>query len=301
MAERAGDGSGDGVTGSRLSRRKIIAGAAAGILGAAVASEVDPGVAEAANGNALILGAANAEGKKTTLTNAGSGSTGAPALDVVSSIGDSSATIATWGAGVIGAAGVTGLTGVVGITSTNLASYAGVAGVTPLSAGALGAVGLGAIGGGLSTAAGVVGFVEGTGGLTVSGGLTAMSVGVLGAVGSAFPGEYLTSVVPAGVQGVASTSGDAGVEAINAQGGLALKVLGSASFSTSGSGTVAAQSLSVLISDPGVGAGSLVLLTFTADPGTSQAWVDLQPGVGFVVNLTKKSATALGFSYFRVN
>ena len=175
-------------------------------------------------------------------------------------------------------------------------------GVSPISAGALGAIGLSGIGGGLSTAAGVVGFVNAAGGLTVSAGPTSASVGVLGVIGSASPGPYSASEVPAGVQGVASTHESAGVEAINAEGGLALKVLGNASFSTAGSGTVAALTSSIVIADPGVSAGSLVLITFAANPTTGQAaWATIQPGVGFVVNLAKKAKVALPFTYFRIN
>ncbi len=42
-------------------------------------------------------------------------------------------------------------------------------------------------------------------------------------------------------------------------------------------------------------------LTFTANPGKSVPWVELQPGKGFVVHLSEPAKTDISFTYWMLD
>lgn len=84
-------------------------------------------------------------------------------------------------------------------------------------------------------------------------------------------------------------------------GGLALAVEGKARFSTAGSGVVPVRADAATVSNPAVTADSHITVTFTGDPGrASVAWVERQPGSGFIVHLSGKSRWAVPFTYLIV-
>jgi len=112
-----------------------------------------------------------------------------------------------------------------------------------------------------------------------------------------------------GVEGVAP--GDfPGVRAVSRNlaepndpdGGLALDVVGKARFSTAGAGAVPARAVAVTVSNPAVTDKSHITVTLTGNPGrASVAWVERQPGSGFIVHLTAALLLrALPFTYLVV-
>jgi len=81
-------------------------------------------------------------------------------------------------------------------------------------------------------------------------------------------------------------------------GGLALEVNGKAHFSTGGAAAVPARMSAATVANPAVTAHSHITVTFTADPGrVALAWVERQPGTGFVVHLSGSPRWDVPFTY----
>ena len=274
--------------GRGLSRRNMIAAAAAVLAGSVAVDALASSEAGAASGSPLLLGEGNTASDPTGLT----GPSGyLPALEVVNP-GNSGGVAGAANAGLIGSVGPGGALTGAPITS-------GVVGWSSLYPGAYGALGTGLTGATQSTSYGVVGFND-VAGVT---GAASTGAGVFGVVGVGYGAELglTTTTLPAGVQGYGGTPGSVGVSAINNQNGLALQVQGAADFSTSGHGSIPAGAASVIIADPGVTASSRILATPSASPGKGQEfWVTSVPGAGFVVHRTKSATTAVPFSYFRI-
>ena len=84
-------------------------------------------------------------------------------------------------------------------------------------------------------------------------------------------------------------------------GGLALAVSGRAGFLTAGSAVVPAWADSVAVPNAAVRPESHITVTFTANPGkASVAWVERQPGAGFVVHLSSRVRWDVPFTYLIV-
>lgn len=82
---------------------------------------------------------------------------------------------------------------------------------------------------------------------------------------------------------------------------LALDVIGKARFSTAGSGIVPAWANRATVDNEAVTGHSHVTVTFTRDPGrASVAWVQRQPGSGFVVHLSARPHWDVPFTYLIV-
>ena len=82
---------------------------------------------------------------------------------------------------------------------------------------------------------------------------------------------------------------------------LALDVIGKARFSTAGSGIVPAWANRATVDNEAVTGNSHVTVTFTRDPGRgSVAWVQRQPGTGFVVHLSARPHWDVAFTYLIV-
>lgn len=111
-----------------------------------------------------------------------------------------------------------------------------------------------------------------------------------------------------GVRGL--TQSGVGVEAEALEdNATALRVLGSAQFSTAGSGTIAAGQDSASVTNATVTALSHITVTLTGDPGQASsspgakpvvAWVERQPGTGFVVHMSRPVRFATPFTYLIV-
>ena len=88
--------------------------------------------------------------------------------------------------------------------------------------------------------------------------------------------------------------------------GFALVVSGVAQFSTAGNGTVPAAQDSAFVGHSAVTAKSHITVTLTGSPRTAAAfpplvlWVERQPGIGFIVHLTRTVGRATPFSYLIV-
>jgi len=77
--------------------------------------------------------------------------------------------------------------------------------------------------------------------------------------------------------------------------------MGKARFSTAGSGLVAAREDTAPVSNPAVTPNSHITVTFTGDPDRAQvAWVERQPGSGFVVHLSGRPRSNVPFTYLIV-
>jgi hypothetical protein len=283
------DGGVDEVTepGRGLSRRKMIAAAAASVAGAVAIDALVSTDADAAGGSPLLLGKSNTATATTELSGPGNGLATFEVANPGASLGVAGAA----DAGLIGSVGTGAL------TSAPLPS--GVVGWSSQFYGAFGALGTGLTGANSTAAYGVVGFND----VSLVTGASATGAGVIGIVGvdgSAWSG-LTTTDLPAGVQGYATSSGSVGVSAINQQNGLALQVQGTAEFSTSGLGSIPVAAASVEVADPGVTATSRILVTPHASPGKDQQfWVTSVPGTGFTVHRTSAAATAVPFSFFRI-
>ncbi len=270
--------------GRGLSRRKMIAAAATVLVGSVAADALTGTEADAAAAPSLLLGKENVATATTGLAGPDSY---LPAFEVTNP-GNSGGVAGAANAGLIGSVGPGGA-----LTGAPVA--AGVVGWSSLFPGAFGALGTGLTGASGPSGYGVVGFSD----VAVLTGAGSTGAGVLGVVGSGY--GLTTSSLAAGVQGYGTTPGTVGVSAVNYQNGLALKVEGTADFSTSGLGSIPAAAASVQVADPGVTSTSRILVTPNASPGAGQLfWVTSVPGTGFVVHRTKAVATALPFSYFRI-
>jgi len=274
--------------GRGLSRRKMIAAAAATVAGAVAVDALTTTEAGAAGGSPLLLGKSNTATATTGLTGP---TTGVAAFEVANP-GTSAGVAGAGNAGLIGSVGPGG-------ALTGAPLTAGVVGWSSVYPGAFGALGTGLTGATDSASYGVVGFNDlalVTGAPTTGAGV----VGVVGVGGSIWSG-LTTTDRPAGVQGYGTTPGSVGVSAINKQHGLALQVQGAAEFSTSGLGAIPVGAAWVDVADPGITATSRILVTPHASPGKDQQfWVTLEPGTGFAVHRTSAAATAVPFSFFRI-
>jgi len=129
-------------------------------------------------------------------------------------------------------------------------------------------------------------------------------IGVMGRSGEPPPpeGDGKGGIPSAGVLGEAWGEGSAGVMAFAGEAGLlALRVVGKACFSTAGSGAVPARMSAATVANPAVTADSHITVTFTGDPGrASVAWVERQPGTGFVVHLSAWPRSDVPFTYLIV-
>ena len=82
-------------------------------------------------------------------------------------------------------------------------------------------------------------------------------------------------------------TGDVGVYATTTGSGVALGVKGKAQFSTTGQGAIPAGVQSFTVADARVDATTQVVVTLTSNTdGATLAWVQPQPGSGFVIHLT---------------
>lgn len=205
-----------------------------------------------------------------------------------------------WRAGVMGLSHLRG--GPPGEVSGPAAGVRGVSGTGP------------GVAGGSQSGPGVAGHSQsgqGVEGHSQSGhGVLGCSESAYGVAGHSQSGVGLDGHSPTGV-GVAGSSvssiavkGDSqtgtGVQA-ESQTGLALDVAGKARFSTAGTGVVPARADAATVDNPAVTAASHITVTFTGDPGrASVAWVERQPGSGFIVHLSGKSRWAVPFTYLIV-
>jgi hypothetical protein len=187
---------------------------------------------------------------------------GLPAIRGVGSSGPGLEGVSTSGPGVRGVASQTG-PGIEGFAST---------GTQP----------------GVTGRPGVVGYASPT-----NSGVHGQSIGVA-------PGIIGRQEGPSGIAILARAdhAGAIGLSAVNAQGGIALDVVGRARFSTAGSSTIPAKADSQAVSNSAVQANSNVIITLTSDPGDAQiSWAERNPGSGFVVHMTKKVGAATTFAY----
>lgn len=133
-------------------------------------------------------------------------------------------------------------------------------------------------------------------------GLRGRSESWIGAEGFTFSG--LAGVVgwaPGETPGVIAHSQPAIEEPLPSDGGLALLVSGRAAFLTAGSSEVPARSVVASVANPAVKANSHITVTFTGNPGrASVAWVERQPGTGFIVHLSGRPRWAVPFTYLIV-
>lgn len=108
-----------------------------------------------------------------------------------------------------------------------------------------------------------------------------------------------------GVEGASDRDIGVGVLARNPS-GAALKVAGVAQFSTAGNGSIPAFQDSAFVGHSAITGASHVTVTLTGSPGAAVGppptvmWVERQPGVGFVVHLTRKVGVVTPFSYLIV-
>lgn len=222
----------------------------------------------------------------------------------------------TDGHGVSGETNQAGKAGVIGTNSSTSFSALGVEGsVDGSGRGVFGhsALGRGVHGHSDGDGAGVMGDITSTTGSGVLGlnngtgpGVKGLSDGT-GVRGEGAPGVSGFSSTGVGVLGEADNG--IGVYA-SSNSFIALYVLGPASFSTAGSGTVPANQNSAFVSNPGVTAQSHITVTLTGDPSTVTVkggsapslilWVERQPGTGFVVHLTSRVGPATPFTYLIV-
>lgn len=133
-------------------------------------------------------------------------------------------------------------------------------------------------------------------------GVLGVSGGAAGVQGISRDGWGVLGVAPGDAPAVCAMSGslfEAPFPVLD--GGVALAVAGKAVFSTAGSGTVPRRADAVEVSNPAVTADSHITVTFTDDPGgTSVAWVERQPGTGFIVHLSGRPRRDVPFTYLIV-
>jgi len=106
----------------------------------------------------------------------------------------------------------------------------------------------------------------------------------------------------AGVLGEAWGDALAGVVAWSGGGGpLALAVIGKAAFTGAGAAVVPARMSAATVPNPAVTADSHITVTLTGDPGSaSVAWVERQPGTGFIVHLSSRPRWNVPITYLIV-
>jgi len=146
-----------------------------------------------------------------------------------------------------------------------------------------------------------------TGGIGVVGSDTSTGIGVhgksesgAGVNGMCGDGPGVVGEAPGGHPGVRAES-RAHVAPYGLDGGLALEVLGKASFSTSSAGTVPRGARMARVANAAVTAASHITVTLTGNPGFARFdWVERQPGVGFVVHLAGLSRSEIPFTYLIV-
>jgi len=134
-----------------------------------------------------------------------------------------------------------------------------------------------------------------------AGGDSASGPGVLGQ--SPGPGGGVLGLAPADAPAVHAYSGWYPAKGVppTPDGGLALDVVGKARFSTAGAGIVRARREAATVENPAVTADSHITVTFTGDPGAaSVAWVERQPGTGFIARLSSRPRWDVPFTYLIV-
>jgi len=164
------------------------------------------------------------------------------------------------------------------------------------------------VSGGSGSGPGVLGESEsgdGVSGVSQSGdgvrGDSASGPGVLGQ--SPGPGGGVLGLAPADAPAVHAYSGWYPAKGVppTPDGGLALDVVGKARFSTAGAGMVRARREAATVENPAVTADSHITVTFTGDPGAaSVAWVERQPGTGFIARLSSRPRWDVPFTYLIV-
>jgi len=184
--------------------------------------------------------------------------------------------------------------GVIGITRHDRAAIMGIAalpGIDPPVGGLGAGIGVG----------GWSGSGDGVGGHSGSGsGGTFISESGIGVVGRSASATGVAGVSPGESPAVLAESA-IGIGPWEPDGGLALDVVGKARFSTAGDGVVPAKAGSTALSNSAVTADSHVTVTFTSDPGAaSVAWVERQPGTGFIVHLSSRPRWNVPFTYLIV-
>jgi hypothetical protein len=131
-------------------------------------------------------------------------------------------------------------------------------------------------------------------------------IGVLGSAPPASSPETTSAVgvfgTSAGIGVLGNSAGTSppgvGVRAEHTADGVALEVLGKAVFSTAGNSSIPAHADQVQVSEPLVGPDSVVLVTFTSNPGAAMVdWVERKPGTGFVLHLSRIVTKPVKFSY----
>ena len=130
------------------------------------------------------------------------------------------------------------------------------------------------------------------------GGMSGSGHGVLGQSES---GNGVTGQAPGEAPAVLAVSSPLGANP--SDGGLALRVVGKAQFSTAGAWVVLAGARSVEVANPAVTDASHVTVTLTGDPGNAAAvvqWVERQPGSGFIVHLRVPVSNETPFTYLIV-
>ncbi len=310
-------------------RRKLIATVAT-LVGAAVGSAATGRDVLASPGTAVLADCPNQVTGTTALDRTAVVQTDEPTLKV--DTGGSAAVEgkSALGAGVVGLSGVSALDPVATFTATLRRSRAGgvlgsddgagvVAVNTPSDVGGdaiadAGSTPSGMVGLAMGPLPGVVGFSSVAGGNPTSlRGLVSdlgNGVGVIGlqgaadGIGVATGTMYLSagvsgvSVDESGVRGTGISASGVGVSAAHAGGGTALRVEGVAEFATVGHGTILPKSNFHDVEDTRTTALSHVLVTFRSQTKKLfVSWVEMKPGVGFRLHLSKKQRFSTEFTY----
>ena len=317
----------DSLTAVQPDRRRLIAAVGA-LVGAALANALGAKKASAAQ-TPVCVDADNSALGNTGLSRAQAVGTGEPVFSVAAFDGAALEGHSATGAGVVGLSGA-GTQSVAdlrnsaagGVFASDFGS--GVVGVACCVASQSCCLELAQTPAGMTGVAfegrpGVVGLSHtGTGTADLRASLSGVDtgVGVVGLQGpaGAFPpvatsspallydgGVAGVSIAGTGLRGTAVDRAGVGVTAGNLGGGPALRVQGAAEFATTGSGTIPIKSTTHLVADANVTQKSHVMVTFTSEnKKLFLTHVDLMPGVGFMMYLSKKQKLEVGFTYLIV-
>jgi len=213
----------------------------------------------------------------------------------------------TLGSGVLGVSNIAA-----GPSGSTVTVTAGVVGVSNYAAGAIGRVrshwGVITLKRGVSTSPQFGRWLDstrGSGAAAISDGLAAVvglaaGVGPAGGIGATQVSEIVGARAGDGAVGIAFSTQDDGVRAVNTAGGVGLAVRGRARFATAGNGTIPKGMNHFAVSNPAVTTTSHVTVTLGAAPGQSLvSWVDVVEGE-FTIHLAAQTAAAAPFSYLVV-
>jgi hypothetical protein len=282
------DQTGTAAAGPRRSRRRLLAGAAAGLGVLTAEALARPAPASAADGDPVILGQLNTETGGTSITNSTSGAT---AFDCTA-IGSGNAVVGNSETGD----GVQGFTNSGNGVTGESVSGRGVYGQSGNTGSSFGSISNG-VHGVTDSATGVGVLGENADGGTAVGGISTTSDGV-GGTSTSGTGAHGVSSTGIGVLGECPSG-----TGVRATGKTALSVQGPTVFSRSGTLTVAAGASSATKTGVTLTAASLVLATLQQD--RAGVWVrSAVPNVAassFTVHLSKAVSASTGVAWFILN